>query len=56
MDHDNHCRETLAQSYLGVQIMDTIGLLLFIYGLCTLSLWAVVIGLALFIIFVGHGH
>ena len=36
--------------------MTLFSLLVFLYGLCTLNLWAVVIGLALFIIFVGHGH
>lgn len=36
--------------------MDKLGLGLFAYGLCTFNIWAFVIGLAIFIIFVGHGH
>lgn len=36
--------------------MYKLGLLLFVYGLCTFNLWAFLGGLALFIIFVGHGH
>ncbi len=36
--------------------MDKLGLALFVYGLCTLNLWAFLGGLAVFIIFVGHGR
>ena len=56
VDYGNYCRKTFAYNDLEIQIMVWVGLGLFIYGLCTLNLWAFLGGLALFIIFVGHGH
>lgn len=56
MDHGYYSCETLAQNNLGVQVMTLVGLGLFMYGLCTLNIVWVFLGLALFIIFVGHGH
>lgn len=56
MDYVYYSRDSLTQSNMGVQVMTWVGLGLFMYGLCTLNIIWVFLGLALFIIFVGHGH